>query len=107
MMLLKCSNDEAKSEKLLLPYIVTICKLLLVNPATNATPERSFSSDHNIKTWKRSTTKAKRFNALSILYIYKELTDKIDLVEIGNEFAEKHENRKSVFGKFPHDDFKV
>ena len=96
-----------KSEKLLVPNIVTICKLLLVNPATSTTPERSFSSGRNIKTWKRSTTKAKRFNALSILYIYKELTDKIDLVEIGNEFAEKHENRKSVFGKFSHDDFKV
>ena len=56
---------------------------------------------------KRSTTKAKRFNALSIFYIYKELTDKIDLVKIGNEFAEKLENRKSVYGKFSHDDFKV
>lgn len=110
----ECLNDVVemfkrrdKSEKLLVPNIVTICKLLLVNPATSATPERSFSSGRNIKTWKRSTTKAKRFNALSILYIYKELTDKIDLVEIGNEFAEKHENRKSVFGKFSHDDFKV
>ena len=104
-----------KREKLLVPNIVTICKLLLVNPATSATPEHSFSSGRNIKTWKRSTTKAKQFNALSILmlyrfnalYIYKELTEKIDLVEIGNEFAEKHENRKSVFGKFSHDDFKV
>ena len=96
-----------KNEKLLVPNIATICKLLLVNPATSVTPQRSFSSGRNIKTWKRSTTKAKRFNALSTLYIYKELTDKIDLVEIGNEFTEKHENRKSVFGKFSHDDFKV
>ena len=110
----ECLNDVVemfkrrdKSEKLLVPNTVTICKLLLVNSATSATPERSFSSGRNIKTWKRSTTKAKRFDALSILYIYKELTDKIDLVEIGNEFAEKHENRKSVFGKFSHDDFKV
>ena len=91
----ECLNDVVemfkrrdKSEKLLVPNIVTICKLLLVNPATSATPERSFSSGCNIKAWKRSTTKAKRFNALSILYVYKELTDKIDLVEIGNEFAE-------------------
>ena len=87
----ECLNDVVemfkrrdKSEKLLVPNIVTICKLLLVNPATSATPERSFSSGRNIKTWKRSTMKAKRFNALSILYIYKELTDKIDLVEIRN-----------------------
>ena len=103
----KMFKRRDKNEKLLVPNIVTICKLLLVNPATSATPERSFSSGHNIKTWKRSTTKAKRFNGLSILYIYKELTDKIDLAEIGNEFAENHENRKSVFGKFSHDDFEV
>ena len=72
----ECLNDVAemfkrrdKSEKLLVLNIFTICKLLLVSPATSATPESSFSSGHNIKTWKHSTTKAKRFNALSILYI--------------------------------------
>ena len=100
-------KQQDNSKKLLVPNIVTICKLLLVNPATSATAERSFSSGHNLKTWTRSTTKVKRFNALSILYIYKEFTGKIDLVEIGNEFAEKHESRKSVFGKFSHDDFEV
>ena len=110
----ECLNDVVemfirrdKREKLLVLNIVSICKLLLVNPTTSATPECSFSSGCSIKTWKRSTTKAKQFNDLSILYIYKELTDNIDLVEIGNKFAEKHENRKSVFGKFSHDDFKV
>ena len=97
---------QDKSKELLVPNIVTICKLLLVNPATSANT-RALIFIFNIKTWKCSTTKAKRFNALSILYIYKELTDKIDLVEIGNVFAEKHENRKSIFGKFSHDDFKV
>ena len=107
----ECLNDVVemfkrrdKSEKLLVPNIVTICKLLLINPATSATPECSFSSGWNIKTWKLSTTKAKRFNALLILYMYKEPTDKIDLDEIGNEFGEKHENRKSLFSD---DDFKV
>ena len=100
-------KQQDKNEKLLVPKIVTICKLLLVNLATSAKPERSFSSDRNIKTWKRSTTKGKRFNALSILYIYKERTDSIDLDEIGKEFAEKHEKRKNVFGKFSRDDFKV
>ena len=29
------------------------------------------------------------------------------MVEIGNEFVDKHENRKSVFGKFSQDNFKV
>ena len=45
--LLECLNHVVemfkrrdKNEELLVPKIVTICKLLLVNPATSATPER-------------------------------------------------------------------
>jgi hypothetical protein len=104
--IMKVFKRRDKKERLLIPNIITTCKLVLVNPATSATPERSFSSGRNIKTWKRSTTKAKRFNALSILYIYKELTDKIDLITIGNEFVGKYDERKNIFGKFSHDDVK-
>ena len=50
---------------------------------------------------------AKRFNALSILYIYKELTDKIDLVQMENGFAQKNEERKMIFGKFSNKDLKA
>ena len=35
--------------------IITLCKLLLVNPATSAAGERSFSSARRLKTWLRST----------------------------------------------------
>ena len=97
---------QSKHKRKLIPNIMRICKLLIVNPATSATPERSFSSGRSIKTWQRSTTKAKRFNSLSLLYIYKKLTDEIDLVSVGNEFVEKHEERKSIFGKFSTEDLK-
>ena len=50
---------------------------------------------------------AKRFNALSILYIYMELTEKIDLVQMGNKFARKNEERKIFFGKFSNEDWKA
>jgi len=40
------------------------------------------------KTWLRSTMKSKRFNALSIIHIHKEFTDKLD------EFVSLHENRQ-------------
>ena len=50
---------------------------------------------------------AKRFNALSILYIYMELTEKIDLVQMGNEFAQKNEERKIFFGTFSNEDWKA
>ena len=55
----ECLNDVVemfirrdKCKKLLVLNIVSICKLLLVNPTTSATPECSFSSGCNIKTWK-------------------------------------------------------
>ena len=44
------------------------------------------------------------FNALTLLYIYKELTDNIDLVSVGNEFVEKYEERMNIFGKFSKED---
>ena len=36
--------------------------------------------------------------------IYKELTDQIDIVDVGNEFVEKYEERKNIFGKFSKED---
>ena len=46
----------------------------------------------------------KRFNSLAILYEFKERTDNIDLIEIGNEFVKKYDNRRLKFGTFEHSD---
>ena len=73
---LKMANEE----KYLIPYIITTCRLLLVNPGTSATPERSFSLARIVKTWLRATMTQKRFNALAILNCHKEVTDSLDLV---------------------------
>ena len=40
---------------------IVICKLLLVNPATSATGERSFSVARRGKTWLRANMKQQRF----------------------------------------------
>lgn len=84
----------------LMPNIVYVVKLLLVNPATSCTPERSFSTARRMKTWLRSTMKPKRFNNLSLLHIHKELTDKLDLDEVGREFVSTREHRFNYFGQF-------
>ena len=81
----------------LMPNIVHVVKLLLINPATSCTPERSFSTARRLKTWLRSTMKSRRFNSLSLLHVHK---DKLDLNEAGNEFVEARENRYNIFGKF-------
>ena len=84
----------------LIPNIITIVQLILINPATSCTPERSFFNARRLKTWLRSTMTTKRFNNLAILYTHKALTDTIDFVEIGNEFAAKYDVRKYNLGKF-------
>ena len=84
----------------LIPNLLTIAHLILIYPATFCTPERSFSVARRIKTWLCSTMTIKRFNNLSILWIHKELTDSISLVDIGNEFASKYDVRRMNLGKF-------
>ena len=49
---------------------------------------------------KRAPTKSKRFISLAILNIHKDLTDKLDLKDIGNEFVSAREGRLEYFGKF-------
>ena len=44
-------------ERQLIPNIIVLCNLLLINPATSATPERSFSSARRIKTWQQTRTR--------------------------------------------------
>ena len=87
-------------KKELIPNVVTICKLLLVNPATTATAERSFSLARRVKTWMRSNMVPRRFNSVAILHSHKKMTDEIDLKVIANDFAAKNDRRKRMFGRF-------
>ena len=74
--------------------------LLLINPATSASAERSFSMARHLKTWQRSTMKQVRFNALAILNFHNDVADTIDLNAVGNEFIAKSHQRKTFFGTF-------
>ena len=94
-------------ERCLIPNVMIIIYILMVNPATSATPERSFSLARRIKTWQRATMSQRRFNSLAILNCHKDETDKIDLVSVGNDFVSKHNERYRTFGKFVKDDFNV
>ena len=52
--ILKCVKGQ-QHQLMMMPNIVNLLKLLLVNPATSATAERSFSLARRLKTWMRST----------------------------------------------------
>ena len=42
----------------------------------------------------------RRFNALAILNDYKDLTDDMCVIDIGNEFVKSHSKRYETFGTF-------
>ena len=60
------------AERILLNEVVTLMKLLLVMPATNATSERSFSAMQRVKSYLRSTMGQERLNHLMTLHVHKE-----------------------------------
>ena len=86
--------------KVLLSEIVTIVRLILVMPATNATSERSFSALRRVKTYLRSTMCQARLNNLMLLHVHKEATDKLDLIACANDFVGSNSHRYNMFGKF-------
>ena len=86
-------------ERKMINEVISVCKILLVNPATSASGERSFSTARRLNlTWLRSTMTQERFSNLTILNSHKERTERLSLVDIANEFADHNDNRKRNFG---------
>ena len=86
--------------------VITLCKLILINPATSAAGERSFSTARRLKTWLRSRMNQERFSNLTVLNIHKERTDRLSTIDIANEFTDRNTNRKRNFGTFRVNDVK-
>ena len=54
---LKAVKSLTDYERHMITEVIVICKLLLVNPATSTTGERSFSMARRVKTWLRANIK--------------------------------------------------
>ena len=80
------------------PCIEALIRLLLVNPASSATAERSFSSLRRLKTYLRATCGQKRLNNLSICHVHKDVVDELDVNELMKEFILCRDARSNVFG---------
>eukprot|EP00112_Aurelia_sp_Birch-Aquarium-sp1_P011044 Seg2331.1 transcript_id=Seg2331.1/GoldUCD/mRNA.D3Y31 product="Zinc finger MYM-type protein 1" protein_id=Seg2331.1/GoldUCD/D3Y31 len=105
--LIKMLEQLEAPRKSALSEVVLLGKILLVMPATNAVSERSFSALKRIKTYLRSTTTNNRLNHLMILHVHKDKLDQLDLIKVANEFVDRIDSRKQVFGKFTvHDSIK-
>lgn len=83
-----------------LSEVVKLAKLVLVAAATNATSERSFSALRRVKTYLRSSMTQARLNHLLILHVHKDACDKLDLLNVANDFVKGSEHRRQLFGQF-------
>ena len=97
----------SKAEKCMISESINQCKLLLVNPATSAARERSFSSARRLKMWLRSTLTQTRLSNLTILNTHKQRTDKLCFIDVTNEFVAFNENRISNFGTCKESELKM
>ena len=92
---------------LLYPQVNEVCsqrcvflQLILVLPATNATSEHSFSALRRVKSYLRNTMGQERLSSLMVPHVRKDLTDKLNLKDVANEFVGAAECRLSIYGKF-------
>ena len=94
-------------ERIFLSEVITVVKMMLLAPATNAISECSFSALKRLKTYMRATMGDERLNSIMILHIHREKTDKLNLIDVANEFVGENESRKRMFGKFAEQDIVV
>ena len=80
--------------------VMTLIKLILIMPATNAVSERSASALRRVKTYLRTTMHQDRFNHLMILHIHKDAVDKLPLHQCVNEFISLNAHRSNSIAKF-------
>ena len=93
-------KNMPQAMKLLLRGTVSLAKLMLVIPVTNAQSERIFSAMKRVKTYMRSTTSDNRLNHLMILHVHKERLDGVDPIEVANQFVCGKPDRERIFGRF-------
>jgi len=80
--------------------VMKLLEIILIMPATNAISERSFSALRRTKTWFRSTMNQTRLNWYVILHIHNDDTDKLNIVDVANEFVSRNSSRSNIFGRF-------
>ena len=88
--ILKYIQTLDKPARKIYSEIITLIKLLLIVPASNATSERSFSALRRVKTYLRTTMTQERLNNLMFLHVHQERLDKLDLLNIASFLADLH-----------------
>ena len=77
-LLVKMSSEKRG----MFPHVEALMRLLLVNPASSASAERSFSGLSRLKTYLRSTIRQARPNHLAVAQIHKTALGEIELEDL-------------------------
>ena len=84
-------EELAACNKGLYTKLHTILRLLMIGPVTSATVERSNSLLHFVKSCFRRTMREDRLNALSLLFIHKDVA--LDYNVIIDDYAKRNKRR--------------
>ena len=84
--------------RMMFPHVEALVRLLMINPASSASAERSFSSLRRLKSYLRSTCGQLRLNNIAMCNVHKDVFDQIKLDEVLREFILHKDNRVAVFG---------
>ena len=98
--LIKFLQSLSHCRKTAMYEVIKAAKILLVMPATNASSKRSFSALKRVKTYLRSSTSDSRLNHLLTLHVHQDKVDSMDIIGIANNFVERNDRRKQIFGHF-------
>ena len=79
------------------PHVEALIRLLLVNPASSATAERSFSSLRRLKSYLRSTCGQRRLTTLARCHVHKHIMDGVNVPQLMRECVEAKDIRLQTF----------
>ena len=80
------------------PNVESLVRLLIVNPASSATAERSFSALRRLKTYLRATCGQQQLNNLALCYVHKDIMDTLDVNKLMKDFVVLKHGRVILFG---------
>ena len=82
------------------PETRKLVQLLLTTAPTTATSERTFSAMKRLKTCIRNSMSQETLTITSVLHTHKDRLYSLDLNLVDQDFVNKNDKRKNVFGKF-------
>ena len=96
-----------KCQQELMHQVKIAIKPWLLAPATNAISERSASAVRRICTYLRTRSSQERFNNCMVISVHKDEVEKLNLINIANEFCHENDHQRIRHcGRF-HDQTKI